>query len=697
MHKIQFYIGLCFLLSGCMLDDVVEHGQECPRDSISGSIAYINDETCTRDNCPLGDFSVAFNTNVCPSKYPSCGFENNKYYCSKLSCQSDQHVYKSNCENDDLNNCGRHDNVCSDLAGWAGGNCIKGICQPDECQDNYELKDGKCVAASIHCDEETQFEYQGKCVDNTTEHCGNINVKCTENEAWVSGICQNSRCYATECKEGYIPSKGNCISCMNGHLYNDACELNDTDNCGEHGKTCTSESGTTSCQSGECIIKECSDDFHIYDNTCEPDSIENCGEHGNKCNTANAVNICEGQKCKYSCNKGFHMTNGTCEADSNDNCGASGISCKVENGNASCRDGVCIIECNKGFHSMGQTCEPDNTQNCGGTQCNVPNAVSNCFFGQCRFDCLDGYHIYNDGCEIDNSSNCGSHGNDCTYTNGTGQCISGSCSLSSCTSGYHIYNNACEKDDISNCGSHGNACSYANGTAQCTTSGSCSLKSCDSNYHKYNNTCEKNSLSNCGEHGAACSFENGSGQCSATGACTLSSCNTGYHKYNGACEKDSNTNCGAHGNKCLSVQSCSGGECTCPEGKVLNYNNTACILKTCQNIPGVREAVKCYENQCLPTKCANGFKLDGTDCTTPIYESYAQCIPLCDTDDDCRKIPGQSKIKCSVYGHCYTAGMVCDSGYHIYSMACMPNDNCCGDTCQNCKAYGKTCVSGKCQ
>ena len=57
----------------------------------------------------------------------------------------------------------------------------------------------------------------------------------------------------------------------------------------------------------------CNDDEHIYENACEPNDIQNCGKHGTVCEVKNAKNSCTNGQCTFECNDGYHEYNNICE------------------------------------------------------------------------------------------------------------------------------------------------------------------------------------------------------------------------------------------------------------------------------------------------------------------------------------------------------------------------------------------------
>ena len=95
-----------------------------------------------------------------------------------------------------------------------------------QCQGGQICDEGECVCAKT-----SEIFCNNECIDPNTNasHCG------------ARGLCNhsqsdNSNFQGWEC---FRCEKGKCLSCNQGnHVYGDGCELDSTDNCGEHGHKC---------------------------------------------------------------------------------------------------------------------------------------------------------------------------------------------------------------------------------------------------------------------------------------------------------------------------------------------------------------------------------------------------------------------------------------------------------------------------
>ena len=367
-------------------------------------------------------------------------------------CSSSQHLNEAGdgCEDDSIYNCGVHGNDCTKQSGWAGGSCVNGSCAVSACSSGFHIYNSNCEADSL-------------------QSCGSHGHRCDSMTGWSSGECQNGACVATSCKSGY-------------HVYNHDCEDDSIQNCGAHGNDCSNVIqfwANGSCENGSCVVSECSEDKiisnnkcidkptpedpictgnrHSYNHDCEDDSIQNCGAHGNDCSSSIpfwADGSCSNGLCFVSacsndkivsenacvdpavpedpiCSDGKHLYNHECEDDSIQNCGAHGNDCSASIpfwADGSCSNGLCSV-----------------------TSCSNDKIVSN---SQCidkdpgtpADGCNIGYHEYDSSCELDSVENCGSHGNTCAATIqywAGGNCINGTCAVSSCTDDKIVSNNKC--------------------------------------------------------------------------------------------------------------------------------------------------------------------------------------------------------------------------------------------------------------
>ncbi len=634
MKKQTIFMAIvaCFCAS-CTLDEIKEQGEFCPpKDVESGVLGYINDESCTADSCELmEDYPDYFTRRVCPFDYPACAKDGEgEWYCSKISCEVGQHVSKGKCVEDTLEACGSDNNKCDEsIVGWRKGDCIEGKCVPSECKDKYELRDNKCQAKDgiITCSEGTHF-YDDDCEMNTLEHCGEHDNRCDETPGWKDGVCSSTgQCIALECSDGYLLQAKQCV-----------------------------------------LLVTCLEGQHSNGTACENDTTEHCGSIEKNCAESEIGWLdgdCVEKKCVPSvCAEGYCIADNRCvDGSANSNaCGIDGHACETCSDNLTCFEGICSeSQCPADHHSYNGTCEPNSDANCGahGVVCCAEiiegSLTAACNGGLCRaVSCSETYHLFSNGCELNTNENCGNHGTVCSTETmpGSGEvsCSAGTCAATACIAGYHLFNGTCEADSISDCGSHGNACSVSNGTSKCEN-GNCGISSCNGGFHPVGLACEADSDSYCGDAGVICSVANGTSKCES-GKCVLKSCNSGYHINGTTCEADSVSNCGSHGNACSVA------------------NGTP----------------KCDGGKCGVSSCNTNFHINGTACEA---DSTSNC--------------GSHGNACSVAngtpmctnGNCGVAS--CSSGYHAYGTTCEADSN------SNCGSHGnscgnmKTCYSGTCR
>ena len=230
------------------------------------------------------------------------------------------------------------------------------------------------------CDVEGQVRCGGVCIDPNVSlyYCG------------ADEMCRNfAQCDAStqECSEGKCVAKKDTppqkdpgtqkdpdekpVSCENGeHPFNETCEPDSVDHCGEHDKSCLMVEGWAegTCESGQCKVQLCQSGMHVNGDICEFDNVAHCGSVDRDC--ANDIvgwiaGICESGLCKVQqCQSGMHMMNNSCEADSIEHCGSAENSCAnaVEGWlEGVCEAGACVVtSCKDGYHvTESKTCEQD--------------------------------------------------------------------------------------------------------------------------------------------------------------------------------------------------------------------------------------------------------------------------------------------------------------------------------------------------
>ena len=596
-----------------------------------------------------------------------------------------------------LNHCGDCETDCTELAGWADGYCMNGLCQATECEPPYQMRtdniDGENIATCVN--------------DSEVNSCGSDKTDCTTTvEGWVEGECRERRCIVTRCIDGQHPYTTSEES---------ICELNDNDNCGEHAVPCQASSVTASTaaectNSGECVATSCETGYHLYEGSCEKDDNINCGSHGTACTKdmfewSETVSCDTGECIIISCDNN-HILNGTVCIDKN--CTNDATKCMnanttgkiykcinnewVENrictDNNSCNDtntdcGVCINDKVQCADLSVQTCANGAWQE--PIACTEPtNSKASCSEGVCGFKCNSNYHktAGGDGCEINSITDCGASHTVCPKaTNGSAKCsTSGVCSLYCNNS---IYPDLCSStcvnlsSDTNNCGSCGNKCTVTNGTAGCSN-GSCVAVSCSSNYHTTadGKGCEKNSITDCGASHTVCpNATNGSAKCSTSGVCSLYCNNSSYPDLCSSTCVDLTSdvnNCGSCGNKCTvsnGAAGCSSGSCVAVSCNS-NYHKTA-DGKGCEK----NSITDCGASHTVCPKATNGSAKCSTSGVCSLYcnntTTYpdlcsSTCVNLTSDVNNC----GSCGNKCTVThgtagcsnGNCVAVS--CDSNYH---------------------------------
>ena len=175
---------------------------------------------------------------------------------------------------------------------------------------------------------------------------GMVNTGCDEDSNSSNADCQTA---------GFVKCNGVCINPMTSNNYCGANEF-----C-ENYETCKD---TQTCTQGRCRTTTCEPDEHRYNDICEKDSLEHCGEHNFACSSKVAgwkSGTCEEHQCKPSeCLEGKHLYQDTCEDDSAANCGAHDVQCSkqiVGWSDGTCVQGACQVStCQNGLHLYENTC-----------------------------------------------------------------------------------------------------------------------------------------------------------------------------------------------------------------------------------------------------------------------------------------------------------------------------------------------------
>ncbi len=463
--------------------------------------------------------------------------------CVIQMCVDGYHLYEAEniCEPDDNDNCGRHGVSCN--VENAENSCVNRYCNFD-CHDGF-LRDPT-----------NKF-----CISENIESCGTPPVNCTSRiDGWASGTCENGQCYVKSCVSGF-------------HQYDNACEENSNDHCGNHQTKCNVAHATNTCTAeGKCQFR-CDEDYRESSSgdSCVSNSVVTCGSNNTNCSETVegwSGGTCEQDKCVASeCINNYYVSGGKCLKNDDEHCGSATKSCVIDHGSGHCIDNECHVECETGYHSAnGDTaCEENTVENCGSTGHKCRDEITNWADGSCSASgkcivglCTENNHVYaeENKCEANSTTNCGGHGKACgSVSNGSYSCTSGECVLR-CNSNYHVSADKkyCNLDSLTECGNSRTNCTSLLGwdDGNCTD-GECVATSCkdlfylddnscnscglDSHVNKAGDGCDPDGPEACGPYGVDCTRLDGwgNGYC-GNGNCYATSCryNQLYHGNIGA-------------------------------------------------------------------------------------------------------------------------------------------------------------------
>ncbi|MBK8257306.1 MAG: hypothetical protein IPK82_32110 [Polyangiaceae bacterium] len=534
----------------------------------------------------------------------------------------------------------------------------------------------------------------------------------------ATAVCNGGNCQIGTCNNGFADCDG---------MQNNGCEVqlgSNINNCGACGNVCNATNASNvTCNNGDCkpmCLPGFGDCDAIDGNGCETNlktNPNNCNACGVVCPANGGSPFCTNGVCgSTNCNPGTGDCNGDgmCETQLNttNNCGACGNACSTFHATPSCSGtpAICQLSCEMGWDNcngnVNDGCEQTLTSNshCGACNavCSINNASTSCASGTCTFvSCLPGFANCNndlaDGCETQlatSNLNCGQCGNTCNPANGTGQCVSGQCTVQSCNNGFGNCNGSaadgCETDIYTppHCGSCASACSFPNAGAFCSPPSSCQLGQCNPDFLNCNgNTadgCEVNGLTiqNCGACGNQCANINGVASCNG-GSCDIT-CAPGFGNCDGlfsnGCETALNTlmDCGSCGNPCVlpnAVESCNSGSCVISacDPNFTNCDNFTGNGCECGNMCSAGQCQGCGDGQCTGTETCTSCPNDCGSCNCGNN--------ICDMFETCANCPGD----------CCCGDLVCD----MASEDCMSCPADCG-ICSSSSSGGGSCGDGTC-
>ncbi|MBQ9817942.1 MAG: hypothetical protein IJM59_10840 [Proteobacteria bacterium] len=698
-------------------------------------------------------------------------------FCKAKQCMPGNHLSqdKSECVANSDSLCGAIDSNttvdCTTLANADNAVCESGSCIVNKCKENYHIsKDNKsCVTNTNTSCASASSTNEENCQDIT-------NASSTE--------CDKGSCIVLECKSGFhvSPDNKSCISNESTKCAppNGGQEVNCNDAIIDSAVT-TCNAGV--CEVVECAVDHhpSSDKKSCIKNTATACASTTSSATVN-CNNKilnSATTTCNKGVCKVTnCAANHHITNSdaiSCTANSNTQCGATSssttVNCNttiIHSTTTACTSGACTVSnCESGFHlnSSKTACVETTAAACAATNssstidCNTTiqnSATTSCSNGTCYVSkCASGFHL-NSGktaCDANSQTSCApTNSNSPTNCTSIANAVttacstSGTCTVSKCKDNYHLNSGktGCDANSQTSCApttsnSPTNCTAITNAiTTACSSSGTCTVSKCKDNYHLNSGKtgCDANTQTSCAPTTSnspvnCTSIANSvTTACNSSGSCVVSKCANNYHLNSGktGCDANSNTSCAATTSNspvnCTSgiAKYCVSGSCQCSTdgSTVFNWNNSACVPKSCKGVPGVMAGSTLstswydYHNTefaCNPSSCATDFKRVQQGGNVNAYA----CLPK-ESTYNCISTMGYKyknsegycigrKDGSGVNGHAH-----CKDNYRQYITACLHKDVCCGTRntsmgnstdylCTNCLANGKSCnmTSGTCQ
>ena len=693
----HFYSGTCEVDS---LENCGNHGTDCNK------IAGWTDGNCVSGKC------IATNCDT--------GYElNDNGTCKALiECPDHQHINSGACEEDSVENCGKHGNDCSFSAGWGGGDCIDGECKATACIEGYSIDIDKCVASCVG----TQVYCGDKCrdpmIDN--EYCGATGtLRTCDNipgeKACAEGmVCVDGSCETNTCNEGMI-----------------LCSING--------------------------IKDCKN--------IKGDDAEHCGACNYKCSEHAIPNAtsetCSGGDCQYICAPGFvNVSAGTtantikCIDPHTDNtyCGAKnadehGIQCTS---GTVCVEGECKQNSCAGKTETPNLCVVNGINDCKNIKssdadhcgaCNykcsehaIPNATSNtCSGGNCLYACAEGFVNVSAGTTADiikcidprtDNTYCGAKsaselGNSCT---GGTVCVEGGCVQTECTNSSETLcqvgtskTNTCinvKGNKADHCGACNYKCSehaIPNATSDSCSGGNCQY-TCSGNFVNVSEGATANTIkcidpktdnAYCGAKSAS----NTGRQCTGGTVCVDGAC------VQTTCTNSNETLCqvgNSKTNTCINVRSNNADHCgacnyKCSEHSIQNATSESCLngncLYTCSGtFVNVSEGTTANTIKCIDPKSDSNYcgakssSNVGIACTggRQCKDGICRCSGSQVFCDGVCIDPMTSNRFCGASGNCSgnTAGEQCKDGKVCINGGCVQN-SCSDPTPDLCVVGGK--------
>ncbi len=280
---------------------------------------------------------------------PSCDGTKCSYACAlgKLDCNAATAPNTDGCETlaTSVLNCGACGNRCN-LSNASGATCDGTKCGYT-CASGF----GDCNALTAPNTDgcETQL--------NSVTNCSGCGLAC--NTTTGTPTCNGVRCSYT-CSAGLL----DCNATTGTNL--DGCESSKTSvsSCGSCGAACNTSTGTPTCDGTKCSYScaagklDCNAASAPNTDGCETNvSVTNCGACGATCSTVTGTPSCDGSKCAYACNSG----RADCNAATAPN--TDGCECETDAAAPGCCSGGCQTKHSNGAGQYFYDCAALGTYN----------------------------------------------------------------------------------------------------------------------------------------------------------------------------------------------------------------------------------------------------------------------------------------------------------------------------------------------
>ena len=206
---------------------------------------------------------------------------------------------------------------------------------------------GSCAAGNI-------CQNNGSCTKICTDNCSSLGYQCGTHT-----ICETSA-YCGECIAGYsCQDNGTCTKdCVPATCSSLGYKCGTWPNgCGGtlNCEACSLLNAASACSNGQCVISGCNSGYDNCDgnssNGCEINllnNVNNCGSCGISCTNAHGLNYCMAGNCQPSCSSGY----GNCDGNNNNGCEQilttsqyCGSCYNICLSTQTCSNGACVTTC----------------------------------------------------------------------------------------------------------------------------------------------------------------------------------------------------------------------------------------------------------------------------------------------------------------------------------------------------------------